>query len=772
MRNSRIAQLFMLLILTGTVFAQNRTDSVHVASYTINLSITDFVGKVIDGDATLRIVSKVDGLSVLRLDLKQLTVDSVTSGSGSLQFEHTGDKLTVAIPVMNAGDSSSVTVFYRGMPGHDDNFGGFYYSGGYAYNVGVALHDQPHNYGRCWFPCVEEFTDKSSYSFNIRTEQGKTAVCNGVLTATSDLGDGTTLWSWHLDEPIPTYLASVAVGDYLCYSDTIEGIEKLVPVSIYAPPAVYPNIEASFANLKSIFGMFEQNFGPYSWPRIGYVCTSMTGGAMEHATNIAYPNMFVNGALTYESVYAHELFHHWFGNLITCENPEEMWINEGFASFSEPLTAGHLYSTPGNDAYIQHIRSTHTNVLKNIAKDDGGLYALDAVPQEHTYGTHSYSKGALVIHTLKTYMGDSLFFSSIRQLLADYSFKNVNSEEFFEALSEISGTDLSDFYNDWVHQPGFPDFEVADITGHGCGIFGVQVRQSGYGTAHTCRNVPIDITFVSQDRTMYTLERQMLLDSVTDIMVTLPFTPVFAILNRGDGLSDAVIDGERTIGVPGFYQFEDALCNLNVSGLADTAFFRVEHHYSAPVYESLPQGIHRISGTHYWTVRFAGGVPEGKVSFKLQRGNPNQPDYELFQSGHTFDNLKLLYRENEKEQWTPVAFTRTGTPYNATVTAHDINPGQYCFSMGDEDASVGDFRSGRVRIYPNPAGDMITVDPGMAEFDKALIYDSLGKCVKSVKSGKKPLEINISSLKSGNYVIVLAKGRGTVGRGVFVKEKI
>ena len=120
---------------------------------------------------------------------------------------------------------------------------------------------------------------------------------------------------------------------------------------------------------------YEEFFGPYRWPRVGYVCVAMTGGAMEHATNIALPNAAVNGSLAYESTIMHELFHHWFGDLITCERPEEMWINEGFADYSEALVQEWLY-----DAYEQHIRDLHTTTLQNLAKQDGGLYPLDNVP--------------------------------------------------------------------------------------------------------------------------------------------------------------------------------------------------------------------------------------------------------------------------------------------------------------------------------------------------------------------------------------------------------
>ena len=128
---------------------------------------------------------------------------------------------------------------------------------------------------------MDEFTDKSTYSFHIRTQNGKMAVCNGLLTDSLTLADSTRVWSWQLDLPVPTYLVSMAVGNYMCYSDTYQGMERVIPIQIYAAPNIYPNIPGSFVHLKEVLHQFETHFGPYRWPRVGYVCVAMTGGAID-----------------------------------------------------------------------------------------------------------------------------------------------------------------------------------------------------------------------------------------------------------------------------------------------------------------------------------------------------------------------------------------------------------------------------------------------------------------------------------------------------------
>ena len=745
--------------------AQQRTDSVHIAHYDLHLSVVDFTNHVIDGYTDLTTVSKINNLNQIRLDLKYLTCDSVIVGASATIFTQVGEHIYINVPTMQSGDTVAMRVHYHGTPGHDDGFGGFYYSGGYAYIVGVALHDQPHAYGRCWFPCMDEFTDKSTYSFHIRTENGKMAVCNGMLTDSLTLADGTRIWEWHLDNPIPTYLASMAVGEYLCYADTFEGMNGVIPIQIYASPTIYPNIPGSFANLKPVLHKFEEHFGPYVWPRVGYVCVAMTGGAMEHATNIALPNAAVNGGLQYEGTIMHELFHHWFGDLITCERPEEMWINEGFADYSESLVMGWLY-----DYYIENIVDVHTSTLQDIVKRDGGLYALDNVPQEYTYGMHSYQKGGLVIHSLRTYMGDSLFFNCLRQLLNQYAYQNINSEEFFTYLTQISGLNLMNFYEDWIHQPGFLDFEVDNIIDHACGVYEVMVRQSGYGTNHLGTEVPLDVTLVSEDMQFHTIENLPVTGETSGLMVFCPFSPAFAILNYHDKLSDATIDETKKVGATGTVTFGNTYCSANISSISDTALFRVEHHYVAPNAPSpLPEGYYRYSQTHYWTVHNTGGTVEGGWRFRLIRG-ANQLDYNLFDGGFALENLKLMYRPDATEEWISVPFTRSGSPYNSTVTTNDLLSGQYCFAIADEDVAVSDPSMVRLSVYPNPAQNSITVKTDASKVDKAVLYDSLGRKIMTVKIGQNTQPIDINNLRSGNYILTLYKKGKSVARQMITKS--
>ena len=765
----RTTLILAALIILAAANAQQRTDSVHVAHYDLNLSVVDFTGHTIDGYTDITAVAKVNNLTQVRLDLKALTTDSVFVNGAATPFSHLGESLLVTVPAMQTGDTATVRVHYHGTPAHDSYFGGFYFNGQFAYNYGVALNDVPHSYGRCWFPCMDEFTDKSSFSFHVRTESGKRGICNGLLTDSLQLTDGTMLWTWQLEEQIPTYLASIAVSDFSCYADTFHGVEKIIPIEIYTSPSLNPNVAASFIHLKDVLRKYEENFGPYRWPRVGYVCVPASGGAMEHATNIALPNAAANGTLNYEGTIMHELFHHWFGDLITCERPEEMWINEGFADYSEAMVQEWLYNTDTYNAYASHIRNEHSNTLMNLAKQDDGLYALDDVPQDHTYGMHSYQKGGLVVHTLRNYMGDSLFFSSLTQLLDHYAYQNVNSQEFFTYLTQVSGMNLMDFYEDWVHQPGFLDFDVEDIVPHGCGIYGVKVRQKGYGTNHLGTNVPVDVTFVSANGEMYTTENQLVSGDTTELMVLSPFAPAFAILDYHGKLNDATIDVTKRVTETGLISFSDTYCTASLNQVEDTVLIRVEHHYVTPtVPDPLPDGYYKFSTNHYWSVNYTGATTDGVWKFKFMRAS-NQPDAHLFDGGYDFDNLKLMYRPDGHSTWTPVPYERSGSPYSATLTTMGLQPGQYCFAIADAGVSVNSFDVVRLNVYPNPAVGTLTLRTDASQAEKAVIFDSLGHKVKTLKVSEDTQEINVNNLPSGNYVIVLYHKGKSVARTMFVK---
>jgi hypothetical protein len=268
---------------------------------------------------------------------------------------------------------------------------------------------------------------------------------------------------------------------------------------------------------------------------------------------------------------------------------------------------------------------------------------------------------------------------------------------------------------------------------------------------------------------MYTNENQMVSGDTTELMVLSPFAPAFVILDYYGKLNDATLDVTKRVTETGLVSFPDTYCSATLNQVEDTVLVRVEHHYVAPTApDPLPDGYYKFSTTHYWSVNYAGGAIDGVWKFKFIRSS-GQLDANFFDGGYDFENLKLMYRPDGNSAWTPVPYERSGSPYSATLTTLDLQPGQYCFAIADAGVSVNSFDAVRLNLYPNPATSTLTLRTDASRAEKAVIFDSIGHKVRTLKVSDDIQEINVNNLPSGNYVVVLYHKGKSVARTMFVK---
>jgi aminopeptidase N len=264
-------------------------------------------------------------------------------------------------------------------------------------------------------------------------------------------------YHWRLSQPIPTYLVAIAVGPYAVVRDTCQACSRPIPASLWVRPQDTAKARASFRNLNQGLQAFEKLFGRYPWSRVGYVNVPMGSGAMEHALNIAYPFSAVDGTLGSEDLWAHELSHAWFGNLVTCQGPSHMFLNEGFARYCEILFFEEVYGPERAEA---ELRAVHAKALKKSHLYDNGYLALDSIPDANTYGPTVYDKGATAVHTLRGQLGDERFFKGLRDYLASYKFGNATVRQFIRAMEQSTGQELGAFYDGFLATPGWPGFAL------------------------------------------------------------------------------------------------------------------------------------------------------------------------------------------------------------------------------------------------------------------------------------------------------------------------
>jgi aminopeptidase N len=717
------------------------------------LEIINLAQEELKGYTDVTLEAKIAPLSSINLDLKYLTVDSVKKGNSTLSCSHTGELLNIVVPFSTAGQTETIRVYYHGKP-FNETFGGFYFKNDFAYNMGVAINNVPHSFGRVWFPCIDEFTDKSTYTFTITTDIDKKAICGGMLTDSTNLGDK-ILWKWNLTDPIPTYLASVAVGKYKVYKDTVHSILGVLPIEIYADSATLLKVPDSFVNLKTFIHTYEERWGACRWQRVGYVAVPFhKGAAMEHATNIAYPIASITGSAGNQDLIAHELAHSWFGNLVTCATPQNMWINEGFATYGESLCSEIL--DPTLETYKKEIKILHSSVLKSSVC---GLYALDNVPENETYSSISYDKGALVAYTLRNYMGDNKFFSSITQFLNENQYKNVNSEEFLQKLSVIFGIDLTDFFLGWIHQKGFLNFNIDSITHKGGNKYEIALKQKLYLADYFANSNKVDVEFISNSGEKHLIEKIPFSGEHALVEVEIPFEPVFWCIDPNGKMADACFDNTQSIFKTGSIYLSNAKFRIAVDEISDTSILRVEHNPVAPTpAKNTHPDIVKVSEKHFWRVGF---IRDSDLNASYSFYYSKEYDAELLQ-GYTKNDLLLLYRKDASSDWLILPATVSGSAEDGTMSINSILQGEYAFGIG-KNLNIKEFENS-IKVYPNPTGRELNVKSNKLQITGIEIYDIYGKKLSNhlTISSSNSSTIDISHLPSGTYILHVITGEAKI----------
>jgi hypothetical protein len=763
-----------------------RGDSLDIIHYDLNLNIRNLASKSIDGFALIKLLPKVDSITIVKFDLLKLNVSNVSVNNIALPFSQNDSELFVTLNMHKPAlpDSTfDLKVEYGGQPVLDGTWGGFYFSGNYAYNLGVGFRSNPHNFGRCWFPCFDNFTDRATYSFHITTDATFMGVCNGLKQPETLNGDGSTTWHWTLNQPIPTYLASVAVGKYALIKNEFTGQNGTYPVWIAVEAQDSIKAKASFAKLNNALLCFEEKFGAYPFDRVGYVGVPFNSGAMEHAGNIAYPLYAIDGTTNYETLFAHELSHMWWGDKATCRTAEDMWLNEGWASFCEALFLECVY---GKDFYINEMKSKVIEGIKDAAPADGGFYPVSGIPANITYGNHVYKKGALMVNTLRTIMGDVAFFAACKSYLSKHMFKDVSSEDLRAEFQQFTSADLTNFFNVWIYEKGHVDvvatgvYPDMDFTS---GRIFLRLQQLQRYKSAVSTGLPVTVKAYDQrgKSASFTLVmKEGTLDTLLNHGGQLQHTQYITINEDVTlGLGKTMV--KQTIKNTGISNFNDVLTSINVQQITDSAVLVLEHHWTGPLQGNIRTKGIRISQERYWHVD--GMLPSTFKSWAFFNYNGTANaflDQELINK--TEDSLVLLYRPEPLADWQIVTDLthQAGSKTDKTgrFWINELKKGDYAFGMRDISVvGVKENEPGKIKhsftIIPNPATNAQSV---ILQFDEPTFIDTItvidqsGKQLASVAVHRSlgQYELDTAKLKQGHYIIMISGPQGPESK-IFVK---
>jgi aminopeptidase N len=313
-----------------------------------------------------------------------------------------------------------------------------------------------------WFPTIDKPNERCTQEMYLTVEDRFKTLSNGILVSSKENGDGTRTDYWKMDMPHAPYLFMIAIGEYAVVHDEWDG----KPVDYYVEPEYEKYARQIFPHTPQMLQFFSDKLGvKYPWPAFSQVVVrDYVSGAMENTTAVVFGEFMqatereMIDNLTNENVVAHEMFHHWFGDYVTCESWANLTLNEGFANYSEYLWLEHQY---GRDeagfhhmqelqGYLQSARQQGIHPLAYFGYDD----------KEDMFDAHSYNKGGLVLHMLRNYVGDDAFFAGLKKYLNDNALSDVEGHELRLAFEDVTGEDLNWFFNQWFYSQGQPELTV------------------------------------------------------------------------------------------------------------------------------------------------------------------------------------------------------------------------------------------------------------------------------------------------------------------------
>ncbi len=423
----------------------------------------DLPGKRLSGTSTLALTARRDDLKHVELHAVEMTVtEAMVDGAPAAAFDYDGERLRIELPrARRRGDRFEVSVRYRCAPRR----------GLYFVHPDAAHPDRPLS---CWsqgqdedsrhyFPCVDAPIEKATSEVICTAPAGLFVLSNGELRERQDLPAGRTRWHYALDFPHAAYLMTLVCGPYAEVRD--RAARSGVDVYYYAAPGREEDARRSFGRTPEMIDLFAEKIGvPYPHARYSQIAVSdFIFGGMENTTATTLTDLALldqRAALDHDvqPLVAHELAHQWWGDLLTCRDWSEAWLNEGFATYFEYIWREH--SAGRDEADVEILADTESYL------SEAGKYQRPVVCRQYEepidlFDRHTYEKGGRVLHMLRDELGDAVFWRALRLYAERHARGSVETRDLARAVEEVSGRNLDRFFDQWVARAGHPELECA-----------------------------------------------------------------------------------------------------------------------------------------------------------------------------------------------------------------------------------------------------------------------------------------------------------------------
>jgi len=354
-----------------------------------------------------------------------------------------------------------------------------------------------------WFPTIDKPNEQITHQISMTVDDKFVTLSNGTLVENKSYGDGTHTDTWRMDQPHAPYLVMIAVGEFAVVKEEHNGLL----LEYYVEPAYEPYAKQIFAHTPEMIDYFSDILDyPYPWDKYSQIITrDYVSGAMENTTAVIFGDFIQKTDRELidddnDFIVAHELFHHWFGDLVTCESWANLTLQEGFANYSEHLWQEYKY---GMDAAGHQRRNEKQGYLASIMQS--GMHPLIHYgygDKEEMFDGHSYNKGGLVLHMLRHQLGDDAFYAGLNKFLSDHKHTAVEVDELRMAFEDVSGLDLHWFFDQWYLSSGHPLVELAYDYNDTTKMLSVTIDQTQNAeTAKAIFQLPVTLAVFDQEGT-------------------------------------------------------------------------------------------------------------------------------------------------------------------------------------------------------------------------------------------------------------------------------
>jgi len=464
--------LMSLITVAQTAVYQPEREKIHDLMHTKLKVDFNFDDKTMNGEAWITAKPHFYSTNKITLDAKAMLIHQVLMNGKKLEYFYDNLKLIIDLPkTYTKTEDFTIYIKYTAQPEKVYQKGSTAITsakGLYFINADGADKNKPTQIwtqgeteaSSCWFPTIDAPNQKTSQEIYITVPNKYVTLSNGELVTQTNKGTNRTDY-WKFDQKHAPYLFFMGIGEYEIVKDSY----KNIPVNYYVEKEYAPYAKDIFGLTPEMMGFFSGKLGvEYPWNKYSQIVgRDYVSGAMENTTAVMHgeqayqkPGQLIDENVQ-ENTIAHELFHHWFGDLVTSESWSNLTLNESFANYSEYLWREHKYGKVNAEMHFyKNVQAylTGQNQNKHLVR-----YTYD--DKEDMFDLVSYNKGGTILHMLRTYLGDEAFFLGLKQYLTTYKYQAAEVHQLRLIFENLTGRDLNWFFNQWYFGAGHPDIEIS-----------------------------------------------------------------------------------------------------------------------------------------------------------------------------------------------------------------------------------------------------------------------------------------------------------------------